>query len=699
MLTVLMLRCDSKVAPPLFFLNTMTLRLTLSIACALALLPSQAVRADQAEDEWLDLSLEELLNVEVSTASWNPTSLREAPASVTIFERRELERLGLRNLTEVLNFVPGAYSSRVAATGLENRTVLRGNPGTAGGGLLVIDGQRVNTMQAVRAWGVVRNFPVALIERVEIIRGPSSARFGGGPSDEVVNVVTRRDAGTLQAAVLAEGGHAVQSFIGQDAGPLRLDLRASQTNETRPTLDGLFDRLGRIDTSTEHDRTRTAIADLGLGTHGVQVFHHESDIDGYYGLNGSITPGDESKLSATWWRYQGLVEWAGWTINGNASELRQRYTQGGVAAAGGRAPFTADDFRQRGVLTHRSSSASLTLQRRFGPHTLTFGGDTQLGRTTQADLQSNYTLGPLFIPLGEFQSTGLRFVADGARDRMSAAYFEHDWRLTDTHRVVWGVRNDRSSLNGSASSPRLAWVWTPGERTTFKVLYQESFFAPSFSQRFLQSNPVIAGAPNLKPTRVEATELVARYQTQRLVFSASYYHRDAKDGYAVVPLNSITATTVNATRQHTEGLEASMQWTPSAYWRLRLTGSTVLADHYRLPARLLEAPPGKFVSKHTGSALLFWTPSARWDATLGAHWRSAEGFQHEANDPRALLQVNWRPQPELRLWLHVANAFNAAGYDVDVAGGLGIDPITRQTVRRLPLPGREMQLGVAWSWR
>ena len=53
----------------------------------------------------------------------------------------------------------------------------------------------------------------------------------------------------------------------------------------------------------------------------------------------------------------------------------------------------------------------------------------------------------------------------------------------------------------------------------------------------------------------------------------------------------------------------------------------------------------------------------------------------------------------LRLWLHVANAFNAAGYDVDVAGGLGIDPITRQTVRRLPLPGREMQLGVAWSWR
>ncbi len=677
----------------------MTLRSTLSIAVAFALLPLQSVRANQADEAWLDLSLEELLNVEVSTASWNATSLREAPASVTVFERRELERMGLRTLTEVLNFVPGVYTSRVAATGLENRTVLRGNPGTAGGGLLVIDGQRVNTMQTARAWGVVRNFPMALIERIEVIRGPSSARFGGGPSDEVVNVVTRRDEGAVQAAVLAEGGHALQSFVSQSAGPWRLDLRASQTDETRPTLEGLFDRFGRVDASTERDRTRTAIADLGLGTHGLQVFHHESDIDGYYGLSGSINAGDESLLSATWLRYHGRAELAGWTLSGTASDLRQRYTQGGVAAPGGQAPFVADDFRQRGLLTHRSTAGSLTLQRRFGPHTLTFGGDTQLGRTTQADVQANYTLGPLFYPLGEFENTGLRFVADGARDRMSAAYFEHDWRLADTHRVVWGMRRDRSTLSGSASSPRLAWVWTPGERATVKLLYQESFFAPSFSQRFLQSNPVIAGAPNLRPTRVQATELVLRYQTERVAFSSSYYHRDAKDGFAIVPLNSITATTINATRQHTEGLEAAMQWTPSASWRLRLTGSTVLVDRYRLPERLLEAPPGQFLSKRTASALLYWTPSSKWDSTLGAHWRSAEGFQSKANDPRAIAQLNWRPRSDLRLWLHVDNLFNASGFDVDVAGGLGTDPVTGQIVRRLPLPGREMQLGLSWAWR
>lgn len=670
----------------------------LATGILLALVGGAAGTARAEDPALLDLSLDELLKVEVSAASFTTTSLRDATASITVFERRELERLGFSHLHEVLNWVPGAYTSRVATTGLENRTVLRGNPGTAGGGLLAIDGQRVNTMQSVRAWGVVRNFPLALVERVEIIRGPGGARFGGGPSDEVVNVVTRRGDGTVGASVSAEGGHAAQLITGAGRGDWRLDLRASEQDEETPGYEGLFDRFGRVSTSTEQATARTAIVDLARGRHGVQVFHHESDIDGYYGLNGTINPGDESRLEATWWRYHGEADLGAWRVTGFASALRQRYVLSAVVAADGTGPFTAGDFRQRGLLTHRNEAGGLTLQRALGPHTLTVGGETQTGRATRADLQANYTLGPFVRPLGGYQSTGLRFVADGARDRMNAAFVEGDWRLAADHRLVTGARYDRYEQSGSAVSPRLAWVWTPGERYTMKLMVQEAFFAPTLGQLFLQNNPVIAGSRGLEPARVQTTELVSRYQGERLLLSGTYYHRDARDGFVVVPLSGITATTVNAGRQHTEGFEAVALWTVSPQWRVRVTGSTIFTDRYTLPARIAEAPPGRFVSRDTGSLLLYWTPSNAWDATLGAHWRSREGFQAEANDPRLMLQVNWRPTETLRLWVHADNLFNARGVDIDVAGGLGVDRRSGRIVRDLPLPGREWQLGVEWAF-
>lgn len=673
--------------------------LAIAVVLALAgLLPAMAAARTQ-DPALLDLSLDELLKIDVSAASFTTTSLRDATASITVFERRELERLGFNHLHEVLNWVPGAYTSRVAATGLENRTVLRGNPGTAGGGLLAIDGQRVNTMQTVRAWGVVRNFPLSMVERVEIIRGPGGARFGGGPSDEVVNVVTRRGDGLVGASLSADGGHSALLMTGATHGDWRLDLRAAEEAHEMPEYSGLFDRFGRITRSTESAADRTAIVDLTRGRHGVQVFHHESDIEGYYGLNGSINPGDESELEATWWRYGGEVDLGDWRLNGFASVLRQRYAVSAVVARQGTGPFVAQDFRQRGLLTHRNQSAGLTLQRTLGAHTLTFGGETQSSRSTQADLQANYTLGPLFRPLPGFESTGLRFVAAGARDRMTAAFVEDDWRVAPEHRLVLGARYDDYEQSGSALSPRAAWVWTPGERWTMKLLVQEAFFAPTLGQLFLQNNPVIAGAPDLEPTRARTTELLGRYQAGEWLVSATYYHRDAKDGFVVVPLNGITATTVNASRQHTEGVEAVALWSPSATWRLRLTGSTLLTDRYMLPANLAEAPPGQFASRDTASVVVNWLPAATWDTTLGAHWRSREGFQAKANDPRAMLQVNWRPSPALRVWLHADNLFNARGVDIDVAGGLGIDSRTGRIARDLPLPGREWQLGVEWAWR
>ena len=122
-------------------------RSILALGLGIAITPSVA---HAQADELFDLSLDDLMNVEVVSASWRATSLNEASASITVFQRADIERLGLRHLHEVLAFTPGVYTSRVASSRSVERSVVRGNSGTAGGVLLVIDGQRANTMHSVR---------------------------------------------------------------------------------------------------------------------------------------------------------------------------------------------------------------------------------------------------------------------------------------------------------------------------------------------------------------------------------------------------------------------------------------------------------------------------------------------------------------------------------------------------------------------
>lgn len=675
----------------------MSLRRTM---LALAVGAAASVQAQSPDPELLDLSLEDLLDVQVASASWGESPLRDAPGSLTVFERADLERMGFRSLHEVLDYVPGAYTARVATTGLEQRTVLRGNPGTAGGGLLVIDGQRINTQQNVRAWGVLRQFPLALVERIEVLRGPGAARFGGGAADEVVNVVTRRGHRGLEARASAEGGRAAQAWWSADLGEARLDMALSDAADRSPAYERLFDRFGRITRSREEDDTRTAMATASWDRHEVQVAFHESAIAGYYGLRGSIDPADDNTVDATWWRYAGGVAAGGWDIGWTASRLRQRYALGGVVAAPGVPPFADGGLRQRGLLTHRVEQGSLTLRRAFGDHTLTIGGEALGGRTTRADLQVNRLTAPPFTAFGGFRSTGARFVADGARDRLTATYLEDDWAAARDWRVVAGLRHDRFGQGGSATSPRLAVVWRPAGDWGWKLLYQEAFFAPTLGQLFLQNNPVIRGNPDLAPSLARTLELVATWERPTMVATATLYRRHAHDGFVVVPgaTPDAPSTTANASRQDSAGLEASATWQPAAAWRLTVNASTLFRDRYDLPATIAEVPPGQFVARRTASAWLQWRPAERWDVGLGAAWRSREPLQVGGHAPRVRLQLAWTPTDDLRLWLHAGNLTDAEGSDVDPGSGLGTNAAGR-TVRALPWAGREVDLGLAWRWR
>ena len=151
------------------------------------------VYADDNSQDFLELSLEELMQIKVSVASrYEETSL-DSPASVTVISEQEITNLGVKTLTELFNYVPGFQD--FMSTHESNRSMIlaRGLSDIYGRNLLfMIDGKRINDEYT---GGVTYgNHLISLInvKQVEFIRGPGSALYGSNAFSGVINIITNK---------------------------------------------------------------------------------------------------------------------------------------------------------------------------------------------------------------------------------------------------------------------------------------------------------------------------------------------------------------------------------------------------------------------------------------------------------------------------------------------------------------------------
>ena len=126
----------------------------------------------------------------VVTASSVEQNLKDAPASISVITREDLQRKPVQNLKEVLKDVPGVQ--------LTNESDNRQGVSIRGLGssytLILVDGKRVNSRNAVfrhndfdLSW-----IPAESIERIEVVRGPMSSLYGSDALGGVVNIITRK---------------------------------------------------------------------------------------------------------------------------------------------------------------------------------------------------------------------------------------------------------------------------------------------------------------------------------------------------------------------------------------------------------------------------------------------------------------------------------------------------------------------------
>lgn len=172
----------------------MLLRLTgiilFSTFCSFATAQELEVNLDSllnAQAFTAESDLQKGLNKNVKVAALKLSS-RESPSIITVVSNEEITNSGARDLTDVLRLVPGfdVMQDLQLVMGLS----LRGNWSNEGKILVLLDGVPMNDL-LYQSVAVGNRFPVDAIDRLEIIRGPGSAIYGGSAEYGVINIITK----------------------------------------------------------------------------------------------------------------------------------------------------------------------------------------------------------------------------------------------------------------------------------------------------------------------------------------------------------------------------------------------------------------------------------------------------------------------------------------------------------------------------
>ncbi|MGV0961122.1 MAG: TonB-dependent receptor plug domain-containing protein [Limnohabitans sp.] len=191
------------------------------LACAVQVAWAHAA----VEDEFLDMSLEELVDYRLMSMSRKEQRVADMAAAAYVISAEEIRRSGAQSIPEALRLVPGLNVAQINHNSWAVSS--RGFNERFSGKLLVqVDGRSVYSPLFSGVLWETQDAIMEDIERIEVIRGPGAALWGTNAMNGVINIVTRSAASTQgnlfaatvgtgelastslrHAGVLAQGGH------------------------------------------------------------------------------------------------------------------------------------------------------------------------------------------------------------------------------------------------------------------------------------------------------------------------------------------------------------------------------------------------------------------------------------------------------------------------------------------------------------
>lgn len=559
------------------------------IACA-ALCACAHVFA--AGEDYLDMDLEQLMQVPVTGSTLRDESLKTVPAAVTIFTREQLDRLGMDYLYELISLVPGYQLDRGADSGVNYTMSSRGrrNGAQAREIMVVVDGRIFANPRSGSIDSALPLIPLEQIERVEVIRGPGSALYGSSAFNGVINIITRTD---VNIARVEMGGDDRRSASLSLSQPLGNDWKANlfaRAYEDNGQLFHIPDSFTKAPLSTRDPR-RSLDFDVTIGNVDTQIraaYHRTASSDFYNfentqnGFNATTQVFKQLSLDQrlNWFEDVKTQLQLGYLATGQDLQVA---ILGAATAAQISQPVGHENFLSKGALGGSSYNLRLTNDWTINnKSSALFGVEWRREQETLARAYHNYDLAQLAsrkFPI-RYYGDFTHYTAIGSQGslEMGGLYGQYLRDLSDQTRLTLGVRYDHYNGIGAHTSPRLGLVHQLSDTQTLKLLYGEAYRAPSLGETGVINNPLVVGNPNLTYEVVKTWDLIWMLNWNSTRISAGGFRNDYKDPM-VAGFVGTTRTTINSSDEFSDGVEIEVQQHLTQAWSLRAT----YTDFFTLP--------------------------------------------------------------------------------------------------------------------
>lgn len=587
----------------------------------------------------VDLSLEDLRNVVVSSVSRHDQPLQSAAASVYVITGDEIRRLGVTTLPEALRLAPNL---EVAALDARQYAIsARGfNINGANKLLVIMDGRTVYSPLFSGTFWDSQDFVPSDIDRIEVISGPAGATWGTNAVNGVINIITLPAAQSTGTVISASAGShektawarwgglvsddlafraSVKTF---DRGPTRLQGGVDANDAARGTSVGL-----RADWSRSHD---TVMLDA-------HAYTGNTDARPTYGA----------------------VEVSGVHLLGKWSRQLSEKSDFDLQAY-----FDRSNRADRFLLQDNASIFDVEGKFRFRAerHDLLFGAGYRRAQDQAAP-------GLLFA-----------FLPPERNHAYYSAFVQDEWTLGKGLVMTLGNRFERNPYSGWEVLPSVRLGYAVEQNVYLWTALSRAVRSPARLDRelYFPAQPPfqLVGGPGFKSETANIFELGYRAQPSKaLSWSVTAFVQDYESLRSVQMVNSQYVID-NKSAGHTRGLEAWGQWQLTSSWRLN-GGLMYLDKRVHLNADSND-PNG---TRNQGN-----------DPHLQGSLRSTHSLSHKADLvvavrhvgrlPQPLVpaytavdaQFNWRPRPDVGLSLGVRNALDRRHVEFDSGAFTGEIP-------------------------
>jgi len=512
------------------------------------------------------LSLEELMEVEITSVSKRPEKRTEAAAAIYVITHQDIRRSGARSLPDLLRTVPGVNVANLDAS--KRAVSIRGlNDRFANKLLVLVDGRSVYTPLFAGVFWEDQNILLEDVERIEVIRGPGGTLWGSNAVNGVINIITRHARDTHGVLATAGIGTEERAFGAlryggalEGRGHYRVYGQFSQRDE-RALPDGSdatdnwnSGRLGlRFDLQCSERDELTVIGEAAFGDHGQTLVmtsllppyaRHEDD-------RGDLARGH---LHVLWGRR--LSDTSDFSLAASY-EMQQRHD-----ANSGDDRNTFDlEFQHRLAVGKR--------------HQIVWGGGFRSSEHTA-------------------HNTFQTFFGDGYRhDILVNAFVQDEIALIDDAlRLTLGSKFEYNDYTGIEVQPSIRIAWLPDDKQTLWAAVSRAVRVPSRAESDVRLNSQafpfglvsLFGNEDIEAEDLLAYELGYRIAPHhRLMLDVAAFYNEYDDLrtiefempflelFPLPPHLTIPARGQNNMKATTWGIEAAVEWSPVP--RVRLRGS------------------------------------------------------------------------------------------------------------------------------